>query len=132
MTNDLIQITREAIVELVDTHASVVALTGRDAENIVAWEADAEVIRPVIAYQFISGVPLAGDGDTRSVRFQFSVSADTEAEAMELLGVLEQIFTQSAFLALSTPLDAFVETSTRSGFDLDVDLRVTRASPVPA
>jgi hypothetical protein len=132
MAEDLIQVTREAIVAVVDSHADIVAITGRDAENIVAWNPDAPVERPVVAYQFITGSQRAADGDTRSLLFQFSASAHTEAEANELLGVVERILTQSAFLSLSNPLDAFVERSTRRGFDLDITLQVSRSTLIPA
>lgn len=132
MSNDIVELTREAVVSIIDTHASIVAITGRASENIVAWDPDTEVDRPVIAYQFITAPPLAADGDTRLMLFQFSASAEDEATVHELLGLVEQVLTQTAFLSLPTPLDAFVDRSVRRGFDLDVDLRVSRATPVPA
>lgn len=132
MSNDIIQVTREAVVEIIDAHADIIAITGRDSDNIVAWNPDQEIERPVIAYQFIDAGQLASDGDTRNPLIQFSATAEDEATANELLGVVEQILTQEAFLSLSTPLDAFVERSIRRGFDLDVTLRVSRATPVPA
>jgi len=125
MPNDPVQKTREALVRVINGSALVQAVTGRTTRNIVEWEPEATVVRPVVAYQFIDGPQLATDGDTRSMLFQISASADTDAQANELLYAVENSLTQSAFLALPVPLDAFVERSIRRGFDLDVTLRVS-------
>lgn len=124
MASDIIQQSREAIVAVLDAYPPIQALTGRSSGNVVAWNPEAVVELPVIAYQFVTGPELAADGDTRELLFQFSASGEDESTAHELLGAVEQALSQLAFLALSPPFDAFVARSIRRGFDLDVTLRV--------
>lgn len=135
-STDLIQLAREALVSIIDTHPDIIAITERENDpefpNVVAWNPDAIVRRPVVAYQFITAPELDADGDERLALFQLSASADDDATANELLGVIERILTYEAFLSLSTPLDAYVESRVRRGFDLDVTLRVNRATPLPS
>lgn len=130
--SDLIQDTRLAVVSILDSDSAVQAITGRTSANVVAWNPDAIVELPILAYQFIAAPELAADGDTREVQFQFSASAVTESQAHALLGAVEMALTQTAFLILASPLDAFVTRRVRRGFDLDVTLRVSRPTPVPA
>lgn len=129
---DIIQLARISVVQVINANTEVQAITGRDEANIVAFNPDAEVELPVIAYTFVVARQLASDGDTRAMLWQFSASAETESQVHELLGAVERALTQSAFYALSTPLDAFVETSIRRALDLDVTLRVSRPTLVPA
>lgn len=124
--SDIVQDTRVAIVRVLNADAEVQGITGRTERNVVEWEPEAVVTRPVIAYQFIDADELAADGDTREMLFQLSASADTDAQAHALLGAAEQALTQPAFLSLSRPLDAYVVRRIRRGFDLDVTLRVSR------
>jgi hypothetical protein len=42
MANDPLQILREAIVDLLDDHALIAAITGRAADNVVAWDSVGE------------------------------------------------------------------------------------------
>lgn len=127
MATDLIQKVREAIVAVLDTHSSIVAITGRASGNLVSWEtlADEEPSGvPVLAYLFVVATKLASDGDTREALFQLTAAAPKESVRHELLGVVESLLDQPAFLALAAPLDAFEVSSIRRAFNLDVTLRV--------
>lgn len=127
MATDLIQKVREAIVAILDTHASIVAITGRGSENLVSWETLGEsspTTVPVLAYLFVVATELASDGDTREVLFQLTADAPKESQRHELLGAVESILDQPAFLALSPALDAFEVRRVRRAFNLDVTLRV--------
>ncbi len=133
MANDLLQLVREAIVSIVDTDPEIFALTGRLSRNIVSFNSlDDAPNGPIIAYLIVVGTELASDGDTRDLVVQFTASAEKEATVQELLGVLERIVSASAFAALASPLDAFPVRRVRRTTDLDVTLRVSRPSPVPA
>lgn len=134
MANDLVEVSGEAIGAILDTHADVVAITGRPDGNIVKFDslATTDPTQAMLAYAFIDGTELGGDGDTRNLRFQITADAPDEATINELLGVVETILEQPAFLALSSPLDAQAVTRFRHGINLDVTLRVTRPYPVAA
>lgn len=128
MATDLIQVTREAIVAVLDTHADIVSITGRPNENIVAFDSlgDTNPDQAILAYAFIDDTELASDGDTRDVRVQITADAPDEATVNELLGVAGTVLDQPQFLALSSPLDAQTVRRFRHGINLDVTLRVTR------
>lgn len=133
MATDFVQIFAEAIVAALDTHASIIAITGRDTDNIVAGEATKEVELPIIAYDIINTAELAADQDTREPRVQFSADADDSATIRELLGVIERVLDQPLFASLTVPLDAQVINRLRIGDQiLDVTFRVTQALPVAA
>ncbi len=127
---DIVQVMRVAVVRVLNANADIQAITGRTTRNIVEWEPEAIVERPVIAYQFIVGSELAADGDTREMEFQFSASAATDATAHELLGAVERALTQISFLSLAVPLDAMVIRRFRRTFDLDVTFRVSRPTEI--
>lgn len=129
MADDLIQKVREAVTEIVETHPLVIALTGRDQDNIVAFNADVDPDLPVYAYAVVVAVPAGGDGDTRRVRVQITAAADDEDVAQEMLGVAERILSANSFLSLAEPLDAVPVGSSRSGVDLEVTLLVTMQAP---
>jgi hypothetical protein len=127
VATDIVQKVREAIVTILDTHASIVAITGRANGNIVSWDTLADQSPtevPILAYLFVVARKLPADGDTREALFQLTADGPKESQRHELLGVVEQLLDQPAFLALATPLDAFEVNSIRRDFNLDVTLRV--------
>lgn len=126
MANDFVRKLKIAIDTALDTHADIVALTGRDTDNIVSANAKKEIELPLVVYDFITAVQIAADQDTRDARIQFSADADEEGVADELLGVIERVFDQPLLASLSTPLDAQVVSSIRIGQLLDVTLRATQ------
>lgn len=126
MADDFIQKFEEALDAAIDSHPSVIAITGRDRENIVAGDSSKEIELPLYAYDFVAAPELAADQDTRDVRVQISADADDRATINEMLGVLERILDQPLFLSLATPLDVQVANRLRVGNLIDYTFRVTQ------
>lgn len=129
---DFIELLERSLVSVLDAHASVVAITGRASDNIVAWDTLASKKSPVIAFLVVDVVEIAANGDTREARVQFDVDAQRKSDRNALLGVIERELKQSAFLSLLTPLNAKPVRRFRVGGSLDVTLRVTRPYPAAA
>lgn len=129
MATDLVQVVREGIFSILNTHASVVAVTGRATKNLVTFNTLAVRTErtPILAYLVVSAVEVAGNGDMRDVRTQFTADAEKESDINELLGVVERTLKQPAFAALTPPLNAKPIRRFRREFSLDVTLRVTRS-----
>jgi hypothetical protein len=129
VANDHLQILREAIIAVLDTHADIVAITGRGTENIVAWGSlgsldDATRALGVIAYHVIVGSEVAADQNAEAHLVQFAAVAAEESVANELIGVVTRVLDGPAFLALVPPLDARAENRIRrpAPFDPEEDL----------
>ena len=132
MATDKMQILREAIVEVLDTAAGIVALTGRADENIVSWDnvgeaSDADRAAGIIAYQLVTSKEVAADANPFEVLVQFGAIAEEESIANELIGAIHQVFDAPAFLALVPPIDARVTGRTRRFVPFDADEELARA-----
>lgn len=132
MANDTLQILREAIVSVLDTHADIVAITNRGTENIVAWAnvgsaSDASRAAGIIAYQVIIGTEAAADAKPRDYIVQFGAVASEESIANELIGVIERVLDGPAFHALAPPIDARASNRLRRPAPFDPDESLARA-----
>jgi hypothetical protein len=132
MATDKMQILREAIVQVLDTAAGIVALTGRADENIVAWDnvgeaSDADRAAGIIAYQLVTSKEVAADANPFEVLVQFGAIAAEESIANELIGAIHLVFDAPAFLALVPPIDARVTGRARRFVPFDADEGLARA-----
>lgn len=119
--SERVQQVREAVVAILDTHASVVALTGRASGNVVPWDDLGDGHVPAIAYQFVAD-DFGPIENSRAIQMQFTAVASSETAANELIALVMTLLTWSAFNALATPLDAYVENVVREGVPRDTDL----------
>jgi len=103
---DIVQRAREAIVAILDTNADIVTITGRADGNIVPWRNDLDSDAPILAFFMIVATPNGQPGDTREMPFQITAVGRDEAEANEMLRVVEDALTAPALAALPIPLDA--------------------------
>jgi hypothetical protein len=130
MATDLLQRAREAVVQVLDQHPAVAALTGRLSQNIVAWGSLADATRPVLAY-FVVADGLGPVENARAITVQFAAfaGAGDEALANELVALVPELITASSLAALPAPfaLDAFVESWQRRGAAPDPESEAARA-----
>jgi hypothetical protein len=132
VANDTLQILREAVVAVLDTHADIAAITGRAAENVVAWgnlgaASDAWRSAGIIAYQVIIGTEVAADAKPEDYIVQFGAVAAEESIANELIGVIHRVLDAPAFLALVPRLDARATNRLRRPAPFDPDEELARA-----
>lgn len=129
---DLLERCAIAVVAVLDSHAQIVAITGRANGNVLPWDVEDETELPVIAYRdtiATRGGQAPATGDSREVMFLFSVVAATESEVNALLEVIEgghaapKVIWAPALAALNPPLDGcFVNPVRRNvGWDSDAD-----------
>lgn len=99
---DIVQRLRAALITALDAGVTIAALTGRASDNLVAWNALAEAIKPVIAYRIIDLRQNGESGDGRDGLIQFTAVAegnDADSVVQELLGAVETDLTAEALLA---------------------------------
>jgi hypothetical protein len=114
MANDPLQILREAMVDLLDDHALISAITGRATDNIVAWDSvgeysDASRKAGIIAYQVIIGSEAAADANPNDYIVQFGA------------------VNGPGFRALASNLDVTVVNRVRRPAPFDADEGLARA-----
>lgn len=109
MATDVVQRLREAIVAVLGTAASVVAITGNATGNCVAWSALDEAPRPVLVYRIVTCQENGESGEGWDARVQITAVAEgnnADSVVQELLGAVRTDFTADAMLALAQPFDA--------------------------
>lgn len=131
MANDTLQKFREAIVAVLDAHGGIAAITGRGADNVVAWGGlgavpDSYRKTGLIAYQVIVGSEPAADGKPESFVVQFGAVAAEESITNELIGVVKTI-DAPAFLALVPPIDAHATNRVRRPMPFDSEEELARS-----
>jgi hypothetical protein len=132
MANDPLQILREAIVDLLDDHALIAAITGRAADNVVAWDSvgeysDVDRKAGIIAYQVIVGSEAAGDANPNDYIVQFGAIAGEESIANELINAIRRAVTGLGFRTLASNLDVTVVNRVRRPAPFDADEGLARA-----
>jgi S-adenosylmethionine synthetase len=132
VATDPIQILREAIVAVLDTHADVVAITGRATENVVAWGnlGDVSVANReagIIAYHVLVSSEVAADQNPEDTPVQFGAVAAEESIANELVNVVRRVINGQAFQALVPPIDAFVTNRVRRPMPFDPEEKLARS-----
>jgi hypothetical protein len=132
---DFVQTVREAVIAVLDTQSTIVALTGRANGNVIPFDDLGDVVVMGIEFMVVSAVMIGGIGDTRRVLLTFTASAPLEADANALLDLVEKKLTCPAMEAAG--LDAYPEEFSRTGIagrasdgtssaNLDVTLVVTK------
>jgi hypothetical protein len=132
MANDPLQILREAMVDLLDDHALISAITGRATDNIVAWDSvgeysDASRKAGIIAYQVIIGSEAAADANPNDYIVQFGAIAEEESIANELVNAIRRAVNGPGFRALASNLDVTVVNRVRRPAPFDADEGLARA-----
>ena len=120
MATDVKQRLREAIVAVLDTHAAVVALTGRASGNIADWNAVDEQLRPGLLYHIVWLSENGESGEGWDARVQITAIAEgnnADSIVEELLGVVREELDAPAMLAAG--LDAAPLRWTRTSGDTD-------------
>src|SRR5688572_18440988 len=101
MTVDPIERLRESIFSVLNTHADIVALTGRSTHNVVPRSTSAFANTPVLTYFVVTAPEVAADGDTRRVTVQFTAAASDDPTVNALLHVVEEVLDIDAFADLA-------------------------------
>jgi hypothetical protein len=132
MANDTLQKAREAVVQVLDTNASIVAITGRASENVVAWGslgavADATRNAGIIAYHIVVGSEPAADKNPEDFVVQLGAVAAEESIANELIGVVKMVLDGPAFHALVPTIDAYATNRVRRPMPFDPDESLARS-----
>jgi hypothetical protein len=110
MATDPVQILREAIVAVLDTHADVVAITGRATENVVAWGN-------------LGDIPVA-NREAGIIAYHAIVASEV---ANELVNVVRRVVIGQAFHALVPPIDAVVTNRVRRPMPFDPEDGLARS-----
>jgi hypothetical protein len=125
---DIIERSVNAIVAVLQANNDIKTITGRNADNVTAWNADMLAQLPVIAYTYMPATPGGGGtGDTRVVPFLFTAVAQTESETNALLEAIENIRWAPELAALPAPLNGYFYNPLRRKIPWDEDVDAARS-----
>lgn len=100
LPTDPVQQLSEAIATILDTNASIVALTGRESGNVARWKRRKPLSLPRLAYHVGPAEIAGGLGETYDVDATLRAEAATPAAANALLRAAIEALTPMAFEAL--------------------------------
>jgi hypothetical protein len=98
---DALQQLSAAIATIIDTNASIIAITGRASDNIVRWRRRKATTLPRLAYIAGPAVISGGLGERYDVDVVLRAEATSAAAANQLLRTAVELLTPMAFETLT-------------------------------